>query len=61
MYEQLRLFEEDFQECCLCGGKFSVASGDIEFSPDPFSEEINGDSTPVWECHDCRHESAMNI
>jgi len=34
---------------------------DIEFSPDPYAEEINGDNTPVWECEDCRHESCMDI
>jgi hypothetical protein len=31
------------------------------FGPDPFAEEIHGDSTPVWQCGDCSYESMMDI
>jgi len=52
---------KDIQVCCSCGKEFSVSSGDIEFGPDPFAEDVHNDPTPVWECEDCRYESAMDI
>jgi len=42
--------------CCSCG-----TMKNLSYAPDPFSEEINNDSTPVWECEDCRHQRAMDI
>lgn len=42
--------------CVVCGSMKNVT-----FEPDPFSEEIFGDSTPVWQCEDCAEESAMDI
>jgi len=32
-----------------------------EYAPCPYNEEINGDSTPVSLCDNCRHERAMDI
>lgn len=34
---------------------------DIEYGPDPYDEDVGGDDTPVWECDDCRTQSAMDI
>ena len=45
--------------CAGCGNKFS--ENEIEFSPDPYAEEINGNDTKVWECKDCRDSSAFDI
>jgi hypothetical protein len=44
------------KECCSCG-----TTKDLEYGPDPYSEDIHGDTTPVWECARCRHESARAI
>ncbi len=45
--------------CVGCRKKFPES--EIEFAPDPYAEDIGGDKTPVWECRNCRHESAMDI
>jgi hypothetical protein len=42
--------------CCSCGCKDG-----LEYGPDPFSSEIGGDYTPVWECGPCRLESVREI
>ncbi len=42
--------------CAICG-----AYENLIFGADPFAEEINGDPTPIWECKNCRRESAMDI
>ena len=42
--------------CCFCG-----STENVTFEPDPFAEEIEHDSTPVWECAKCREESARDI
>ena len=34
---------------------------EIYYEADPFNEEINGDSTPIWQCADCIQESADDI
>lgn len=54
--------------CQSCGLKLPLATqGDpygpnmLYWGPDPFAEEIHGDSTPVWECANCLDESAMEI
>jgi hypothetical protein len=47
--------EED-EVCCYCG-----TTEDVFFGPDPFAEEIYGNDTDVWECADCRYESALAI
>lgn len=44
-----------------CIGGYGQCCGDMEYGPDPFAEEIRGDSTPVWECSYHRFESAMDI
>lgn len=33
----------------------------VKYGPDPFGEEIHGDSTPHWLCQDCVYASAMEI
>jgi hypothetical protein len=33
----------------------------VDFGPDPFQEEINGDDTPLWLCASCYNASAMEI
>lgn len=42
--------------CCKCGTHV-----DVTFGPDPYDFDIHNDSTPVWECGHCRHESAMDV
>lgn len=44
-------------ECKSCGS----TAEDVTLAPDPFAEEIYGDVTPVWECENCRYESARDI
>jgi hypothetical protein len=44
-------------KCCRCG----KVGDDVTYGPDPFAEEIAGDDTPVWECEECRYQSAMDI
>lgn len=39
----------------------SDCSGVGRFVPDPFAEEIHGDSTPYWNCDGGLYESAMDI
>jgi len=45
--------------CVSCHKLFPET--EIEFAPDPYQEEINGDNRKVWECEACRFESAMAI
>jgi hypothetical protein len=33
----------------------------IEYDADPYASEIGGDNTKVWECFECRKESALDI
>ena len=47
--------------CVECGRIFDIDSGEISFGPDPYAEDIGGDSTSVWECDSCRHQSGMDI
>lgn len=49
------LEEEKRVRCPICGEMGAT------YGPDPYAEEIGNDDTPVWECGDCRHESAMDI
>ena len=42
--------------CERCGTSINVT-----FGPDPYALEINDDDTPVWECANCRDESAGDI
>lgn len=34
---------------------------DCILGPDPYASEINGNEEDVWECPNCRYESAMDI
>jgi hypothetical protein len=43
-------------KCCSCGTKQN-----LEWGPDPFAIEISGCHEPVWECENCRKESAADI
>jgi len=47
--------------CVGCNGLFD--KDDIEYGPDPFAEEMAmGENVEsVWECDECRLESAMDI
>jgi len=45
--------------CISCRKFFPISK--ISFAPDPYSEEINEDTTPVWMCDECRYESMMEI
>jgi hypothetical protein len=44
-----------------CQNEFCDSKSEVTFAPDPFDEEINGNDTPVWECQDCREQSADDI
>lgn len=43
-------------ECCSCGHEV-----ECRYDADPYAEEIHGNSDPVWECPECRYQSAMDI
>jgi len=45
--------------CISCRKLFEEK--DIEYSPDPYAEEIDGNDDDVWECFDCRRESVRDI
>jgi C4-type Zn-finger protein len=34
---------------------------DCYWGPDPYASEIHNNNTPVWECADCRYQSAQDI
>ncbi len=51
--------KEKRHKCIFCKKMFPESK--ITFDSDPYAEEINRDKTPVWECYDCRHQSAMDI
>ena len=60
--EAKQLLLDEVHECCSCG-KWATEheTNPVIFESDPYAEEINGDSTEVWECEECRHQSAMDI
>lgn len=43
------------EPCAQCG------AADAEFEPDPYAEEIKGDSTPGWICRRCYRENMRDI
>jgi len=47
---------EDSLICCVCG-----TTENLEYGPDPYAEDVNGDDTAVWECFSCRQQSADDI
>lgn len=44
-----------------CPAGHKDCNGEGRFVPDPFAEEIYGDSTLYWNCDGGLHESAMDI
>ena len=40
---------------------FCETEDDLEYGPDPYASEICNNETDVWECHECRYQSAMDI
>ena len=46
--------------CSDCGA-IDTESNPVNFEPDPYASEINGDDTEGWMCEDCRSESWDNI
>ena len=44
------------RRCSHCGG-----TKDLSFAPDPYSSDVHNDDTPVWECGDCREQSAADV
>jgi hypothetical protein len=53
--EEIAKLEKSGSVICSCGKRGAT------YGPDPYAADINDDDTPVWECEDCRHESAMDI
>jgi hypothetical protein len=47
--------------CPHCGGGILECDGIQTMGPDPFAEEIHGDSTNYLMCEGARHNSAMDI
>jgi len=43
--------------CEICG----YIGEDVYYEPDPFTSEIKGDYTPIWECKECRLSSCQEI
>lgn len=43
------------------GTEFYPCKGKVTFAPDPYAEEIHGDSTEVWMCEEHRDQSAADI
>lgn len=52
---------KDLHVCESCGKEYDALKDEIAFEPDPFAEEIHGDSTPIWQCSNCAYESSMDI
>lgn len=44
-------------KCGSCG-RNSTKENPVVKGPDPYQSEINDDETEVWECMECREESA---
>ena len=47
-------------KCEDCGCS-NTKENPVTKGPDPFNDEINDDDTEVWECENCRSESALDI
>jgi hypothetical protein len=60
--EAKKLLLGELHECCSCGRWASeYSTNPVTFGSDPYADEIGDDKTEVWECEDCRYESAMDI
>lgn len=46
--------------CINCNCK-STKKNPVTKAPDPYNSDINDDETKVWECADCRQQSANDI
>ena len=47
-------------KCEHCG-RSDTKENPVTKGPDPFAYEIHDDETEIWECDNCREESAMDI
>lgn len=47
-------------KCIICE-RSSTKGNPVIKAPDPYNSEINDDETEVWECLECREESALDI
>jgi hypothetical protein len=54
--EEPSVGDERFTKCESCGYQ-----KDCTYGPDPFAEEIYGDSNPMWQCTDCHNNSCDDI
>jgi hypothetical protein len=46
--------------CELCKRE-ETEENPVEYRPNPFNYEINGDDTPMYICDECHYELARNI
>jgi hypothetical protein len=51
--------QKGLRQCVRCKNWFPKK--EIEYAPEPYSKEICNDDTSVWECENCRCESAMDV
>lgn len=51
--------QKPHHKCVKCGRWFCKKH--IEYASDPFASDIHDDHTKVWECEECRYESARAI
>jgi hypothetical protein len=60
--EAKQLLLDELHECQSCH-KWATEHEEnpVTFDSDPYDDEINGNTTEVWECENCRHESSMDI
>lgn len=47
-------------KCQSCGCS-NTKENPVTKGPDPYASEIDDDETEVWECDNCRSDSAMDI
>lgn len=47
-------------KCIICDCS-NTKENPVTKEPDPYQEDVNNDDTEVWECGNCRLESAMEI
>jgi hypothetical protein len=56
----IKLAKNTYKRTCSdCRKKFTAEK--MIYGPDPYCEEIHGDMTPVWLCHNCYDESCRDI
>jgi len=47
-------------KCIICGCS-NTKENPVTKEPDPYKSEIHSDDTEVWECANCRDDSARGI